>query len=212
MSRAKFKTAFDVGANFGGWTEACLRAWPECSVHAFELAPRTVHALRARLDPARVRVNEIGLSDRCGIVQMYYYPDHPELTSELPRHELYAQTFTAHLVNGDEYATGHGLETIDFLKIDVEGAEFRVLEGMRERLKKRAIHTIQFDYGDFSTETRFMLHDCYRLLGADYWIGKISPDGVTFRDYHPSFEDFRSAHYCCVSKDRADLRDLLITG
>src|SRR5262249_46667438 len=42
---ANFKVALDVGANDGDWLEAALSAWPQCFIHAFEVAPPTFERL-----------------------------------------------------------------------------------------------------------------------------------------------------------------------
>ena len=109
----------------------------------------------------------------------------------------------------DAYCKADRIETVDFVKIDVEGAEHRVLGGFGEYLRAQAVHCIQFEYGAFSTQTRFLLADYYGLLGDGYWIGKIFPTYVDFRPYDWSMDDFRFSNYCCVSKQRPDLRTLL---
>jgi hypothetical protein len=84
-----------------------------------------------------------------------------------------------------------------------------VLKGLSSRLREAKIHCLQFEYGAFSTQTRFLLADYYSLLSEQYWIGKIYPTYVEFREYEWTMEDFRFANYCCVSKARPDLRELL---
>lgn len=191
-----------------------IAVWPNCHVHAFEVAPQTFHRLSERFRMAenrkRVSLNCFGLSDENCKRQMFYYPDHAELTADSPRHESYVSLpFDAQLATGDEYCETHGIDTIDFLKIDVEGAEYRVIKGFAERLSAQKMHCIQFEYGAFSTETKVLRGDYYALLSQAYWIGKIFPTYVEFRDYQWSMEDFRFSNYCCVSKLRSDLRILL---
>lgn len=214
LRAADFRTAFDVGANSGDWLIACLAAWPRCGVHAFEVAPITFQRLERRMAESscqdRATLNGCGLSDTAGRQTMFYFPEHPELTCELPRHEaLRSVPVEAQLLTGDEYAASHAIDAIGFLKIDVEGAEHRVLKGFGGYLAARRIHCLQFEYGAFSTQTRFLLGDYYALLSGNYWIGKIYPAYVDFRDYDWTMEDFRFANYCGVSKLRPDLRDLL---
>src|SRR5437667_5112242 len=115
---------------------------------------------------------------------MIYFPDHPDLTCDLIRHDGYRKvSFQATLSTGDHYARERGIETIDFLKIDVEGAEHKVLKGLGETLSAQRIHCLQFEYGAFSTQTKVLLSDYYSLLSERYWLGKIYPTYVDFRDY-----------------------------
>jgi hypothetical protein len=141
---------------------------------------------------------------------MYYFPDHPELTCDRPRHENSTVVqFEASIVAGDEYADANGIETIDFLKIDVEGAEHLVLKGFSRMLGRGAIRCIQFEYGAFSIQTRVLLADYYEWLGSRYWIGKVFPSGVEFRDYQWTDESFRFANFVCVSRDWPEARKLV---
>jgi hypothetical protein len=140
---------------------------------------------------------------------MYYFAEHPQLTCDMPRHShATATTFTAELMAGDDYVRQRDLGTIDFLKIDVEGAEHLVLKGFRETLEARRIQCVQFEYGAFSIQTRVLLADYYDALGRNYWIGKIFPGSVEFRDYHWTMENFRFANFLGVSRSRPDLREL----
>ena len=209
-----FQTAFDAGANFGDWTEKAVSVWPGCNVHAFEVAPSTFERLRHRLcsarDNKRVTLNCLGLSDQDGVNRMYYYPDHPELTCESPRHQSYqAVPFDAKLVTGDRYCDERNIDTVDFLKIDVEGAEYRVMQGFAQRISAQKIHCIQFEYGAFATQTRRLLGDFYSLLASGYWIGKIYPGYVDFRDYDWTIENFNFSNYFCVSRLRPDIQSAI---
>lgn len=214
LKSADFRLAVDVGANVGDWTEAALGLWPNCRVHSFEVAPWTHETLEAAFCSSslksRVELHEVGLSDQSGEQTMYYFPDHDKLTCDIPRHEGYkAVPFEARLTTLDAFCAKRGIEAIDYLKIDVEGAEHRVLKGARALLEAEKISCIQFEYGAFSIQTRFLLKDYFDLLSNRFVIGKIFPDHVAFGDYDWTAEDFRFSNYLCVSKSRADLKQLL---
>jgi FkbM family methyltransferase len=207
------RVAFDIGANTGDWTLEALQIWPACHIHAFEVAPPTFKQLTDRLtDGSRSRVTAqcLGLSDSAGPQQMFFFPDHPELTADRPRHEGKAvEPFEAELERGDAYVERHGIESIDFLKVDVEGAEYRVLNGFTRTLNAGRIQCLQFEYGAFSIQTRVLLADYYSMLRDRFWIGKIYPAAVEFGDYDWRMEDFRFANFCAVSRGRADIKRLL---
>jgi FkbM family methyltransferase len=214
LKPAEFRLAIDVGANMGAWFQAALELWPNCKVHAFEVAPHTYKLLedanRSFATRARVELHGVGLSDQPGIQTLYYFPDHPDLTCDIPRHESYeAVPFQAQLTTLDTFCRTQKVEAIDFLKIDVEGAEHRVLKGASSLLGSRNISCIQFEYGAFSLQTRFLLSDYYEMLSDGFYIGKIFPNYISFGEYDWTTEDFRFCNYICVSKIRPDLRKLL---
>jgi FkbM family methyltransferase len=214
LAPAGVTTVIDVGAHLGDWSLAALAAWRRATVHAFEVAPPTCDRLKQRIDAAgfapRVVVNCVGLSDTAGIRQMYYFPEHPNLTCDQPRHTQFrASSFTGTFTTGDAYAQQPPLGDIDFVKIDVEGAESLVLEGFRDTIAAGRLHCIQFEYGAFSIQTRVLLADYYQRLAPNYWIGKIYPTYVDFRDYDWRMESFRFCNFLCVSRSRPDLRTLV---
>src|SRR5438477_11122497 len=49
LSVAGFRVAFDVGANHGDWLTEALANWPQCHIHAFEVAPLTFQRLCERI-------------------------------------------------------------------------------------------------------------------------------------------------------------------
>jgi len=214
LGTADFRCAIDVGANNGDWTWEALSAWPSVNVHLFEVAPKTFEALRGRFDTSsfanNVILNQVGISNQSGMEDMHYFPDHPDLTCDLPRHSDYETvTFLANLETLDRYCSKREIEEVDFLKIDVEGAEYKVLQGFLPYLRSQKVQCIQFEYGAFSTQTRVLLKDYYDLLGKYYWIGKVFPSYVEFTEYVWNMEDYQFCNYLCVSRRRMDLRTLV---
>jgi len=213
---AGFRLAVDVGANQGDWLMLAAKHWQKCSLHAFEVATPTFEQLRSRITSAgllnRVTLNCAGLSRTRRDGEIFFYPEHPEITSDRHRHINNKVTrLPATFLPGDDYMRQSGIDRIDFLKIDVEGAEHEVIEGFAHAVNGNAIQCIQFEYGAFSIDTKVLLRDYYSLLQQKYWIGKIYPSYVEFLDYDWRMEDFRFANYCCVLRSRGDLRRLFET-
>jgi hypothetical protein len=155
----------------------------------------------------RATLNCTGLSDSAHARPMYFYPDHPQLTCDSPRHTAHRSTpFEAQFTQGDSYVAERGITGIDFVKIDVEGAEHLVLKGLRRTIDAGRLSCIQFEYGAFSIETRMLLADYYKLLADRYWIGKLYPTYVEFADYHWTMETFRFANFVCIDRSRPDLK------
>src|SRR5207249_2367446 len=90
LAAGGFETAIDVGANYGEWLILAARSWKACRFYAFEVATPTFEELRARVTSAgllnRATLNCAGLSDVQGNGEIFYYPEHPDITSHCHRH------------------------------------------------------------------------------------------------------------------------------
>jgi len=119
---------FDVGAHAGFLSVlACRLVGTGGQVHSFEPAPESVTMLRRNLDAngfTNATIHEVALADRDGTAGMSH-----------TKHAITARLaddgdFTVPLARADSL----GLPAPTVVKIDVEGAECLVLEGMTEQL------------------------------------------------------------------------------
>lgn len=202
------RCVFDVGANVGAWARLAVEAFPGATIHCFELDPDTCRRLGANFTgDDRVVVNCQGLSDAAGRVGFKSYPEAPELTSMLDYpHEAASVRKDGDVLTGDEYVESRQIDRIDLLKIDVEGAERKVLAGFTKTVSRGAIDIVQFEYGRANILARHLLADLYAFFeGHGYAVGKIFPNHVDFRPYQLSDEDFRGLNYLAVRQNRKDL-------
>lgn len=111
------------------------------------------------------------------------------------------------LTTGDFYCAKRGIDHIDLLKLDVEGAESTVLKGFSRMLEEARIAAVQFEYNFAAIRSHFLLSDFYDLFEpAGFVVGKIFPDAVEFRAYDIyRDEDFLGPNYLAVRRDRRDL-------
>jgi FkbM family methyltransferase len=199
---------FDVGANVGVWTLMAHHAFPAAAIHCFEILPRTAAKLRANTELLpHVIVNEIGLSDRPGMVPFRSYDEYDTLTTMVRFPHHFTATEEAGMVTtGDEYVRARRIEHVDYLKLDIEGAEPLALSGFSETMRAGKVAVIQFEYGQASIITKFLLRDFYELLtGHGYVVGKIYPKHVEFRPYALADEDFIGPNYLAVHRTRPEL-------
>ena len=201
---ADASVVFDVGANVGEWARLAHDACPRAIVHAFEIAtPTRVALARATADLGRVRVAEVGLSDRCGPVRVKHYPGRPQVTSlvDYP-HPVPAQWRTERVLTGDAYLAATGIDRVDYLKIDVEGAELAVLRGFERALRHGRIGAVQFEHGRAGIVARTFLRDFYDLLEPlRYTIGRVRTTGVEPLPYRLRDESFVTANYVAFRLD-----------
>jgi FkbM family methyltransferase len=210
LARFRPSVAFDVGANVGDWLMLARNALPDSQLHAFEIVESTYAVLHDRFaGNAGVVLNNFGLSDRSGTITMHLFNGTNELTSHVAYPHGDYRDVICPVRRGDEYMQDRGIERIDFLKIDVEGAEHLVLHGFGAVLAEQ-IDVIQFEYGKVNIITHFLLRDFYEFLEArGYVVGKLFPDFVDFRAYALEDEDFSGPNYVAVRKTRSDIVDAL---
>jgi FkbM family methyltransferase len=196
------RVVFDVGANVGDWLEMASATLPEAQFHAFEIIESTFMTLAQRMAgrPGMV-LNHCGLANHSGNVKMHVFHASSALSSYVAYpHGSHYEAFCP-VKRGDEYAKDQGIERIDLLKIDVEGAEHLVLEGLDALLAGGGIDVIQFEYGMVNIITHFLLRDFYQFFESrDYLVGKLFPDHVDFRNYELEDEKFRGPNYVAVRK------------
>ncbi len=208
LKNSGMKILFDVGANLGTWTSMATGILTEAEAHCFEIVPETALKLSVITgsDP-RITVNQFGLGDGERDVVVKFYPESPGLSSlvDYP-HADAARVVAAKVRRGDWYCRERSIERVDFLKIDVEGAEELVLQGFAEMLDRHRIMIIQFEYGRANILQHFLLYDAYQLLTSHgFVVGKLYPDGVDFRPYSFDREDFQGPNYLAVQESRPDL-------
>lgn len=214
------EVVFDVGSNTGSWCDLVLTCLPHAHVHTFELSDQT-HALfmRSHTDFSRITCNSFGLSDCTTWVKYKHCSDNHKLSTQL---ELMSPGTLAHVnyswqqglvVQGDAYTTSRRIDTIHLLKVDVEGHEPQVLQGLSHMLSEHKVNVIQFEYGTANIVSKFLLMDYYKLLEPwGYVLGKLSPQGVSFKPYSLTDEDFRGPNCVAVHTSQTQIiQDLRVT-
>jgi len=130
--------AYDIGANCGYLALVMglqvRRSGADGHVYAFEPSPTAFRMLAANSLLSRdlpVHVNQLALSDAVGVEAFSSYVF--DLVSQLGDHSLQhadAQVIRVRTETPDYRVAEYALEPPDLVKIDVEGAEIRVLKGM----------------------------------------------------------------------------------
>jgi FkbM family methyltransferase len=128
-------TVFDLGANVGLYTLwAAHRVGPTGRVHSFEPTPYVANALRNNISLngfSQVVVNEAAVSETAGKIFLSFPQDDPGENTILGGEEGHPGVWVSTLTL-DEYVAQHGIQSVDVMKIDIEGAELMALRGGRK--------------------------------------------------------------------------------
>jgi len=132
----------DIGANAGAFS--ILTAMnPRMRSYAFEPTPLTYEILKKNISLNRlanyVKTFQIALSDKNGKVILKYPKSGKDsglaCIGEPLRFDEWIE-FKVETRCLDDFATEHGIEKVDLIKIDTEGCELFVLKGAEELIKK----------------------------------------------------------------------------
>lgn len=142
---------FDVGANFGHYAVTLAdAAQRKCEVHAFEPFPPNTKRLRTniRLNGMEniIQVHPVGLSDAVGVGKMMTRADNSGAATLAVTEEGAVAAQGIALTTMDAFCEEHRLAKLDFVKIDVEGFEERLLAGATASLRRwTPLVLIEFD-------------------------------------------------------------------
>lgn len=216
LSALDFKVIFDVGCNVGEWSQTAVRYFPAARIHCFELSEGTFKTLSVNLKGPNFVLNNMGMGDKDAVVEYKDYGENSKVNTLLVDATYHDRKIEFHIKrstirSGDSYCREKSIDQIDFLKIDVEGADHLVLEGFADLLQKKAVRVIQFEYGYTHGDARFLMRDFHRFFERHgYTVGRVQKGGIAFEGWNYKQNDFRSGpNYVAIRSDDAEMALLL---
>jgi FkbM family methyltransferase len=174
LSFAQGGVVIDGGANQGDYATALLAQGgnPVRQLVMVEPNPYHIPTLQ-RIEaahPGTVVLEPVALGAQPGRMNLHYDRDGSGVAS------LYARDIGHHGVTLDHtvevgvdtldnLAARHLLQTIDYLKLDLEGHELAALQGAAGLLDGACIRALVFEFGGCNIDSRTFLRDFWRLLG-----------------------------------------------
>ena len=145
-------TIFDVGANIGQSVEQYRAVYPDAQIHAFEPDPEAFAELvrATERDPLVTCVN-LALSDHPGEASLNSYgqtfmnsfmPFSDRGSSYVPFSTELKATHAVGVTTLDTYCSENGIDHVDILKMDTQGAELKILDGARDALNAGQIDVV----------------------------------------------------------------------
>ena len=132
----------DVGANFGWYTTLLAkRVGVDGEVHSFEPVPDNFRELARNFEllgsPDNVFMNRAALGDHEGTVTLNLFNDLPTGHASISSQgRTGAATFECPMLQLDNYLEDRAIPAVDFVKVDIEGAEMMFLNGARSLFRQ----------------------------------------------------------------------------
>ncbi|MBK9284223.1 MAG: FkbM family methyltransferase [Sphingobacteriaceae bacterium] len=133
-------TIFDVGANIGWYSNHLAKKLPTSKIYAFEPIPETHARVKNNIalnQSNNVTLNNFAFSDKIQTLTFYYSPtitgasSSANITENENMQKLECKANTI-----DNFVQENKIDKIDFIKCDVEGAEFMVYQGGADSIQK----------------------------------------------------------------------------
>jgi 2-O-methyltransferase len=171
----------EIGANDGGHTQWFLETFDNPTIYCFEPDPRAAARWRKNVGPRpNVKLFELAMSDRDGEITFYQsggardrdsvavMPEGWDLSGSIrkPKDHLviepgvtFEQTIKVRTTSLDQWADEHSIGTVDFIWMDVQGAERDVLGG-----GQRTLGRTRFLYTEYSERELYEGQYTFRQL------------------------------------------------
>jgi len=145
-------TVVEAGAYKGLDTEEMSRLWPDATIHAFEPIPGLFQQVIDRVGfRSNVRCYNLALGAHSGTTTLHVSSGASDASSSIlrPKKHLeyhpettFGEAIEVQVVTLSEWMSRNNVDNIDFLWLDLQGAEFEVLKSSAEILRNvTAIYT-----------------------------------------------------------------------
>jgi FkbM family methyltransferase len=184
-------SVIEIGAHIGYYTTIICDSITSSGKAIFvEPAPENFELLRINLainNNSWANTVSAAVSNVSGCTLLHLSKDtgrNSLKSSEVTNHD----SITVDTITLDELVIGYDFDTVDLLLLDVEGAEYRVLEGGMVALAKNLIHTIMCEFhpqqlvDHFGTPPSAFLTFVRRAGFTIYRLDPLSATEVEFRD------------------------------
>lgn len=152
----------EIGANKGLWLEGFMEIFgPQVQTyHAFEPVLPTYKELNARIEAyfpeyqSFIHTHQSCVGDALNDIEIHYREQNTTLASILIKETHIGQKVIPNDKSAmvaqttiDKVMSDYELENVDFMKVDVEGYEWNVFQGMEDAFRKESISSIYFEFG-----------------------------------------------------------------
>ncbi len=170
---------FDIGAHIGEYSNMVMKYSPHALLYAFEPSPRTYTHLEKQASKHGYRAINAGCDDQTRVATLYDVESADEQGSLVA--SIYPEAITvfwqskpvaltASMIKLDDFIREQRITSIQLLKIDTEGHELKVLDGLEASIRENMIDVIQFEFTVLNVFSRSFCRDFFvRLPQYDFY-------------------------------------------
>lgn len=204
-------TFVDVGANIGDWLGAIVseKGTQSFRAAAYEPSGSAFQKLSGRYgSDARVTLKNCAVGDRAGALEFFEEYEAGKGSSLVSGFVTTAGfKRTVPVVRLDDEIDALGLQRIDFLKIDAEGYDMRVMAGAQRLFADGRIGAVQFEYNrgwQLAGDTLYSAMEFLRRFGYEVFV--LKRDGLYSLDYALYEEYFEYSNFVALSAQFTEVK------
>lgn len=200
---------FDVGANVGKYTSLLKEVFENrAKIFAFEPSEKTFKKLESNIElNDKIRLYNFGFGDKNMQITLFSDMAESGLASIYKRNldhfgvDMNIKEEVS-IKKIDDFCEDNNINHINFLKLDTEGNEKKILDGALKMLNSKSIDFIQFEFGGCNIDSRTYFQDFYYLLKDKYKIFRILKDGLyEIKKYDEMYEIFITTNFLAERLD-----------
>ena len=192
----------DVGASIGDWSKFMLQELKSQDFKLFMIEPLkdSFNDLENKFSlNKRVKLRHLGFSNNNERATIFFNQEKEGSASILKNNSNFSEEIF--LTTLDDFIVQEYISEIDFLKMDVQGFEYKILQGAKDLLQVDKIKFIQFEFDEPNIEARVFFKDFWDLLSPKYDIYHSLYNGlVKIDEYTFTLENYTCMNYLAVSK------------
>lgn len=203
----------DAGAHHGEYTDLILKknnGKKNINLHLFEPQYSCHKILKKKYQKeSSIKINHVALGSKnekqidlftCSQVSLFATVFQFDIKDYLPHIDMDGIE-KVDMVNLYTYCQENNIDSIDFIKLDIEGLEYDCLLSLLPLINLGKIKYIQFEYSYVNLICRNSFHDFWKLLSSQYSINRIAVDGIVPIDnYHLSLENPAPINFLAILK------------
>ena len=208
LGNKNVKIIFDVGANKGNYSKELIKTYKNANYYLFE--PNLLNYEKLKLDFSELKNIKIinkALSDKNGFGFLYSDKSGSGLGSLFKRrlnhfNINFNNKEKINLIRLDTFLQEEIKDIIiDYFKMDVEGSELKILEGIGVYINK--IKLIQFEFGGCNIDSRTFFQDFwYYFKKHNFDLFRITVTGPKkIEKYTENDEFFKTTNYIALNKN-----------
>ncbi len=191
----------DVGANVGQFASLAATLFSkESTIYSFEPAKKTYADLVKKVSAnTQIKTFHMGMGDAIGEIELFYDGEGSVLASAYRINDQFKYSEKVAISTVDIFCKEQNIQSIDLLKIDVEGFELNVIQGAKQLIESKKVQFIQFEFGNQHIHSHHFLND-FRKVMPNYQIFRLVQDGLCEVKNNARFEIFQTSNYVAVLK------------